>query len=718
MNERFSPLRVAVIYAVFGAAWILFSDSVLHALVQNADLENRLQTAKGWLFIGVTGGLVFWLTSRLANELNDNNEERKEALEALRESRDQMRLVTDNLPVLIGYLDQEGRYRSINKTVESWFARPADQILGRTAREVLGQDAHEAVWPNVEAALKGTEQNIERVVSFPDSRTRNVDITYVPDIDESGSVRGCFALALDITKRKRAEEALAESEARFRAFVEHAPEAITMLDVDTGLYVDANPRAETLHGLGREKLINKIGPADLSPEYQPDGRLSTDAARDYLKRALHGEFPKFEWMHVTPDGKETLCEVSLVKLPDPQRNLVRASIADITERKAADERLRQAQKMEAVGQLTGGVAHDFNNLLAVMSGHAEMLELRAGDDDQLLSGLGAIRRSVMRGASLTQRLLAFSRKQPLMPISADIAEMAHGLEELFQRTLGETIDLNVGFEEDLWAATVDPNQLENAMLNLAINARDAMPDGGTLSIRGANVVLGDAHAGQGEDILPGDYVQISVSDTGCGMTRENLKKAIEPFFTTKGVGKGSGLGLSMVYGFAKQSGGHMAIDSEVGRGTTVKLFLPRSQDEVSPIGVTDAIQPPAGGSEWILVVEDDPNVREIPVTTFLNQGYQVIEAADGEAAIACLREGQRIDLIFTDLVLPGGMNGVEIAKEAKRIQPNIKVIYATGYVDNEVMKKGELEPGATLVSKPYELVRLLKLVRDVLDGVA
>ncbi len=390
-------------------------------------------------------------------------------------------------------------------------------------------------------------------------------------------------------------------------------------------------------------------------------------------------------------------------------------VVDVSEQRDIEEQLRRAQRMEAVGQLTGGVAHDFNNLLAVMIGNAEILEERLGDDDEINQNIQAIIRSVNRGSSLTNRLLAFSRQQALTPVTADVAELISGLEDMIRRTMGETIDLKIETAPDLWPPIIDPHQFENAVINMAINARDAMPEGGTLLIKSTNVVLDEDYSKQEEEVAPGDYVELAVSDTGAGMPPDVLDRVFEPFFTTKDVGEGSGLGLSMVYGFAKQSNGHVTIHSEIGHGTTVKLYMPRSQESLRPQDMADEKSDHVPGSERILVVEDDPNVRNVPVRLLRTYGYKIVEAGDGKEAIAHLENDQKFDLIFTDIVLPGGMNGVEIAQEAQRIQPNIKVLFTTGYAEGAVVDELDLDPAVMLVNKPYRKAELLDKVRTILD---
>jgi len=388
---------------------------------------------------------------------------------------------------------------------------------------------------------------------------------------------------------------------------------------------------------------------------------------------------------------------------------------EIAERKRLEKRVRRSQRMEAVGQLTGGIAHDFNNLLGVMIGHAEILDILIGDNEKARGSIEALIKAVDRGAALTNRLLAFSRKQALSSRPTNIDELITGLLDMLKRTLGETVELRTDLSDDVHAVLIDSHQFENALVNLAINARDAMSHEGVLMIGAENVSLDAAYAAHHEEVTPGDYVKVSVRDTGSGMSPETREKVFEPFFTTKDVGQGSGLGLSMVYGFIKQSNGHATVESEPGHGTTVNLYLPRSQDPVANPMVTVDADPFVKGSERILVVEDDEDVRDVSVTILRTQGFKVVEATTGIEAVMRMTEDLPFDLLFTDVVLPGGMTGVGVANEAKRLYPNIKVVFTSGYDDNEVAHNNALTPGAFLIKKPYRRAELLTMLKTVLD---
>jgi CheY-like chemotaxis protein len=378
--------------------------------------------------------------------------------------------------------------------------------------------------------------------------------------------------------------------------------------------------------------------------------------------------------------------------------------------------MRQAQKMEAIGQLTGGVAHDFNNLLTVVSGNIETIVRRLPETaTELTRPANAALRGAIRAAVLTQRLLAFARRQALEPAALSINELITGMSEMVRRTLGENVAIETVLNAGLWSAFVDANQLESAVLNLAINARDAMPDGGNLTIETANVYFDDDYAASA-DVSPGQYVGLFVSDTGTGMTADTLSKAFDPFFTTKEIGQGTGLGLSQVYGFIRQSGGHVKIYSEVGAGTTLKLYLPRHHDSGNMTDNQPAPQPiPRANEETILVAEDDPDVRNFTVEMLRELGYRVLEAPEGHTALRLLDANREIVLLFTDVGLPGGMNGRQLADEAKRRRPDLKILFTSGYARNAIVHHGRLDPGVELLVKPFTFAALAAKIRRVLD---
>jgi len=417
------------------------------------------------------------------------------------------------------------------------------------------------------------------------------------------------------------------------------------------------------------------------------------------------------------DGTEFPMELSVAESRSDGRHVFIGSIRDVTQRKQEQEQLHQAQKMEAIGQLTGGVAHDFNNMLTTIVGNLELLRDRVGDDEDAKKFTESALRAGFRGADLTRRLLVFSRKQPLDPKPTDVNKCVVGATELMRRTLGEDIEIETVLGGGLWNAMIDETQLESALLNLAINSRDAMPNGGKLTIETVNSHLDQEYVNHRIEVTPGQYVMVTVSDTGSGMAPEVLERVFEPFFTTKEVGKGTGLGLSMVYGFVKQSGRHVAVYSEPGEGTSVKLYLPRAMGLEAGAHVPAASRRGAMpvGDETILVVEDDPDVRAFVASALGILGYEILEAEDGPSALALLEENQGIDLLFTDVVLPRGMNGRELADEIRKREPDIKILFTSEYTENAIVHHGRLDAGTRLLAKPYKRESLALRVRNILD---
>jgi signal transduction histidine kinase len=388
-------------------------------------------------------------------------------------------------------------------------------------------------------------------------------------------------------------------------------------------------------------------------------------------------------------------------------------VKEAKEQLEEEQRLRHVQKMEAVGHLTGGIAHDFNNILTVITGTIEILSEAVAHDPALLSITRMIDDAAARGAEVTKHLLAFSRQQPLQPRQTSLNTLVEDTAKLLRPSLGEEIEIETSLEDDAWPAFIDPNHLATALLNLAVNARDAMPDGGKLTLETGNVVLDEVYAAANPDVRPGHYVMVAVSDTGSGIPEAIREKVFEPFFTTKATGKGTGLGLSMVYGFVRQSNGHVKIYSEEGYGTSIKLYLPHVSDDVAssaPPTLTEV----EGGSESILVVEDDPLVRNYVSAQLAHLGYRVTVTANGPEALAALDAGLAVDLLFTDVVMSGGMNGRQVADAVLARRPNIRVLFTSGYTEDAIFHHGRLDPGVLLLPKPYRKSDLARMVRTAL----
>jgi len=387
----------------------------------------------------------------------------------------------------------------------------------------------------------------------------------------------------------------------------------------------------------------------------------------------------------------------------------------LTEKIAAEDRIRQSEKMEAIGQLTGGIAHDFNNILTVITGTIEILADAVAKEPQLAAITRMIDEAAARGADLTQHLLAFARRQPLQPRETDINMLILDTAKLLRPTLGEHVEIETGFKSEACVAIVDPNQLATAIINLALNSRDAMPGGGKLTLETGLVYLDENYAGQNDDVRPGPYAVIAVSDTGFGIPAAILDRVFDPFFTSKGPGKGTGLGLSMVYGFIKQSAGHIKVYSEEGQGTTVRMYLPPGTG-AAMLAESGPEAEHEGGHETILVVEDDRLVREYVLTQLHSLGYVTLAAASAAEALALVGKNEKFDLLFTDVIMPGAMNGRQLADAIVTARPDLKVLFTSGYTENAIIHHGRLDQGVLLLAKPYRKSDLAKMIRKALEG--
>ncbi len=513
-------------------------------------------------------------------------------------------------------------------------------------------------------------------------------------------------------------EDLRGKEARLRAIFATSYTYQGYMSTD-GTLLDAN--ATSLSGINAP-LQEVIG----RPFWQTPWFTSTpgmpELVRDAIPRVAAGEVIRQE-IHINlPQGGWRWFDFQMRPVRDGQNHVVAIvpEAVEVSERRRAEEALRQAQKMEGIGQLTGGVAHDFNNLLTIIVGSLETVrrQIHTGFDVANIEHLiDSAMRGAQRAASLTQRLLAFSRQQPLDPKPIDVSRLVSGMSDLLHRTIGEQISIETVMAAGLWRTNIDANQLEMAIINLAVNARDAMPDGGKLTIETSNVSLDAGHTIDQAEVIPGQYVMLAVTDNGFGMTSETVAKAFEPFFTTKDIGHGTGLGLSQVYGFVKQSGGHVKIYSEIGQGTSVKIYLPRL-DSNDAVAAAEAAPRIARGrdDETILAVEDDSDVRAHTGGILRELGYRVLEASQGSAALEILQAHPEIDLLFTDVGLPGGMNGRQLASAARRLNGRLKVLFTTGYARNAIVHEGRLDPGVQLITKPFTYAALSGKIRDMLDA--
>jgi PAS domain S-box-containing protein len=640
----------------------------------------------------------------------------------------------DEISTFVALLDPAGAVLECNRGVLGDILPSRGQLIGQPLAAILPSEAKQPSTPETVAhaiaqAAAGETVHLDLLLppAEPGKPPTLLESLLRPVRDDGGRIAFILFEARAATQQHRGEaiartnreqasrshEAsarLEESEQRFRLLVDSVVDyAIFMLDVD-GYVTSWNSGAQRIKGYTADEIIGQ----HFSKFYTEEDR-NNDLPKSVLaKAASTGKYEGEGW-RVRKDGSRFWANVLVDAIHRPDGKLIGFAkvTRDMTEKRNVEAQLRQSQKMEAIGQLTGGIAHDFNNLLQVVIGSLEGLQRRFGNIEQLPQGADMKRfvehalRGAERAANLTRRLLAFSRRQALDAKPTDVGKLVSGMSDLLRRTLGEAISIETVNAAELWRVSVDANQLESALLNLAVNARDAMPEGGKLTIETANGTLDEAYVARFDGLEAGQYVMIAVSDSGTGMTKDVLERAMEPFFTTKEVGHGTGLGLSQVYGFVKQSGGHVRIYSEVGEGTTVKLFLPRLAGEVACDERADRGPVPASRiGETILVVEDDESVRTATSDMLRELGYRVVMAEDAASALRLVGERPEIRLLFTDVGLPGGMNGRQLADAVRARRPELPVLFTTGYARNAIVHHGRLDPGINLLSKPFTYAEL------------
>ncbi len=654
--------------------------------------------------------------------------DRRAAAEQARQRR-----LLDQMPGFVGVLrGPEHVYEYVNTAYAAISGR--SDFLGRTVREVFPDLAGQGFYELLDQVYATGERVVTRAMELRlrgNDEVRYIDFVYEPVRDESGNVSGIFVGGYEVTEAHRATAALRASEARLRALnvelerkvAERAqarsltwqvtPDLMGALN-SQGYFETSNPAWQSVLGWSEEEVASMsifelLHPDDVEPtragfELTQIGQPAIRFPNRYRRK--DGTYRWISWVGVPEDG------------------VVYCTGRDITDEKAAEEELllahealRQAQKMEAVGQLTGGIAHDFNNLLQGITGALDRVQRRIAegrlhDVDRFLK---AAVDSANRAAALTHRLLAFSRRQTLDPRPTDMNRVIAGMEDLIKRTVGPGIIIEVVGAAGLWPTRIDISQLENSLLNLCINARDAMPDGGKLTIETANKWMDDRAALE-RDLPAGQYVSLCVTDSGTGMSEDVIDRAFDPFFTTKPIGQGTGLGLSMIYGFARQSGGQVRVYSEVGKGTTMCLYFPRhagALDEADESAAPDVVG--SGFGETVLIVDDESAIRMLVSEVLGEAGYRAVEAADGPAALKVLESERRIDLLITDVGLPGGLNGRQVADAARVLRKDLKVLFITGFAENAVVGNGHLDAGMEILAKPFAMSSLANKVREMLE---
>ena len=536
-----------------------------------------------------------------------------------------------------------------------------------------------------------------------DGRPVDVLLTVSPIRSLNGEIVGASKIARDITENKRTQRALNQEIEERRRIFETSHDLILVTDT-SGNFIQVSPSAFAILGYEPQEMIGHSAVDFIHPD-------DLESTRSEMRAARRGQQKRnFETRYVHKDGQPVTLNWSGTWSEPVRRHFFIGR--DLTEKRAAEAQLRHIQKMDAIGQLTGGVAHDFNNILTVITGTIGILEEAVAERPELVAITKLIDEAAERGANLTKHLLAFARKQPLKPLEVDVNALVLEAAKLLHPTLGENVEITPLLAEDAWTALIDPNQLTTAVLNLAINARDAMPNGGKLALETSNIYLDENYASMHSEVTPGNYVMVAVSDTGTGIPASLIERVFDPFFTTKEVGKGTGLGLSMVFGFVKQSGGHVKIYSEEGHGTSVKMYLPRAtglNQTAAEAAISSHVE---GGTETVLVVEDDSLVRRYVMTQIESLGYTTLEAANAGEALQLIDATPSLHLLFTDVIMPGSMNGRQLVDEALKRRPHLKTLYTSGYTENAIVHHGRLDSGVLLLAKPYrksELARMLRL---------
>jgi PAS domain S-box-containing protein len=684
---QFSPLLIpAIVFPlVLRIAQEQFEWSVILALVSFA----------------AAGGRMFFVQ----NELLISTRQLQENLALLQG-------ITQGTTDAIFVKDLQGRYLMMNPAGAGFLGRTVDEVIGKDDTELFDDAETGRIIMELDRGVlqSGKMQTLEE-----GGTAAGVSRIYLsnkgPLRDQSGKVVGLLGICRDITDRKRAEEEMRRSEQKLHIHFEHTPLAVVEWDLDFRV-TDWNPSAERIFGYSKQEAIRQHGSFIVPPQHRPQ----VDQVWKELVRQNGGTRNTND--NLTKDGRTITCEWYNTPLVDELGRVlgVASLVHDVTEHVALEERLRQSQKMEAVGRLAGGVAHDFNNVLTVILGYSQILAEGVPSGSRLADSTAQIKSAADRASGITRQLLAFSRKTVMTPRVVNLNDIMLNLDSLLRRLIGEDIEVLTVPANDLGSVTADPGQIEQVIMNLALNARDAMPHGGKLTLETSNEQLDESYAQRHQPTVAGRYVMLAVTDTGHGMSPETQARIFEPFYTTKEVGKGTGLGLSMVYGIVKQSGGYIWVYSEPDRGTTFKIYLPRVDQPAETTGLENRSRSVQRGTETILLVEDDPQLRQLSSSVLAHCGYKVLTANGPEEGLAICRENHRdIRLLVTDVVMPR-MNGRQLAEQIVQVAPNVKVLYISGYTSNAIVHYGVLDAGLWFLPKPFTLSALVAKVREVLDS--
>jgi PAS domain S-box-containing protein len=707
MNRYQEIGKIVVIYALFGSAWIYFSDTALGWLIRDPSIMTKIAVFKGLFFILFTSILLYFLIARLSAKI-------RQTTDALHESEKRLRFLLMSSSDCMVILNADGSQRYVSPGAERITGFPISELEGRTIDTLIHPDD----MPNVMAAWNEAIRHPERTVTV---QYRHIHKTrewvfseaIAQSFLDEPAINGVIASVRDITERKQADEALLRKEALLQAMLRNLPFDFWARDTNERIIMQSD---ESI------RLWGDLFKSEIPEEQFDDQTLSTWRSNNL--RALAGETISEDCTLIIKNGERRQFHNIVVPIREGTEILGILGInIDITDRKhneeariKLEEQLQQVHKMEAIGQLAGGVAHDFNNMLGVILGHAELAMDTVDPSQMLYTDLEEIRKAATRSADITRQLLAFARKQTIIPKIIDLNTTVVGMLKMLRRLIGEDIDLAWMPGNALWQVKVDPSQIDQILANLCLNARDAIVGVGRITVETGNVTFDEDDCSHHPDILPGDHVMLAVSDTGCGIEKETLLHIFEPFFTTKDVGEGTGLGLAMVYGAVKQNNGFINVYSEPEMGTTIRIYLPRHLGNTEPLRSMESTESTLTGHETILLVEDEPTILNMASAMLQRLGYSVIAASTPGQAMQLAKEfTAKIELLITDVIMPE-MNGRELARNLLPHHPEMKCLFMSGYTANIIANQGVLDDGVNFIQKPFSRIDLGTKVREVLEA--